>query len=75
MELFEQLKNIADKNGDGKIGFEDLETLKNGENNSLIDQLEQQADQNADGKLDISDLEGLNFQDLLGNITNLFGKK
>lgn len=75
MDLFEQLKNIADKNGDGKIGFDDLEALKNGENNPLIDQLEQQADQNADGKLDMADLEGLNFQDLLGNINNFFGKK
>jgi Ca2+-binding EF-hand superfamily protein len=74
MELLNQLTQLADKNGDGKLSVEDLESLKGGANDQILQQLQDKADQNGDGKLDISDLQNLNFNDLLGSITGLFGK-
>ncbi len=44
MSLLDDLKEKADLNGDGKLGPEDLESLKDGVNNEQIEKLKEFAD-------------------------------
>ena len=64
MSLVDDLKAKADLNGDGKLGPEDLESLKDGANNEQIEKLKEFADQNGDGKVDMEDIKSVD----LGNI-------
>ncbi len=64
MSLLDDLKAKADLNGDGKLGPEDLESLKDGANNEQIEKLKEFADQNGDGKVDMEDIKSVD----LGNI-------
>lgn len=78
MSLLDDIKAKADLNGDGKIGPEDLESLKNGENNEQLDQLKSVADQNGDGKLSFDDIKnfdlGKTVEDAKNALGGLFGK-
>lgn len=66
MSLVDDLKAKADLNGDGKLGPEDLEGLKDGANNEQIEKLKEAADQNGDNKIDIDDIKNVD----LGNLAN-----
>ena len=66
MSLLDDLKAKADLNGDGKLGPEDLESLKDGANNEQIEKLKEFADQNGDGKVDMEDIKSVD----LGNLAN-----
>ncbi len=66
MSLLDDLKAKADLNGDGKLGPEDLESLKDGANNEQIEKLKEFADQNGDGKLNLEDAKNID----LGNLAN-----
>ena len=75
MSLLEDLKKMADRNGDGRLSKEDLDSLKgnDGDNNQWIEKLKEKADHNGDGKIGKEDLSGLT--DSLGGMKNkLFGK-
>ena len=65
MSIFDDIKEKADANEDGKITKDDLEALKGGNHDEVLDQLKSKADANSDGKLDLADL-----QDLGGNLGN-----
>lgn len=75
MSLLDDLKSKADKNDDGRLDKDDLESLKNGDGNhdTWLDKLKDKADQNGDGKVGMDDFSGL--KDGLGGMKDkLFGK-
>lgn len=61
MSIFDSITKLADRNGDGKITKDDLDTLagKDGKTDELLQQLREQADRNEDGKIDIKDIQHL----------------
>ena len=79
MSLIDDLKAKADRNGDGKLNAEDLESLKDGLNNEQLDRLKQLADRNQDGKLSWDDVKNIDFGELVSdakdNLSGLFGNK
>ena len=79
MSLLDDIKAKADLNGDGKIGLEDLESLKDGANNEQLDKLKEIADQNGDHKLDLEDVKSFDFgkavEDAKNALGGLFGGK
>lgn len=79
MSLLDDIKAKADLNGDGKIGAEDLESLKNGTNNEQLDKLKELADRNSDGKIDFEDAKNFDLgkavEDVKNSLGGLFGGK
>ena len=79
MSLLDDIKAKADLNGDGKIGLEDLESLKDGTNNEQLDKLKEFADRNGDGKVDLEDVKNFDLgnlvQDAKDKLGGLFGGK
>ena len=72
MSLFDKIQSMIDQSGDGRIGFEDLEALRSGENGGAINELESIADHNQDGKLGMEDIQNLDAGGLLDEIKNRF---
>ena len=73
MSLVDDLKAKADRNGDGKISKEDLEGMKNGENDSHIDKLKDLADRNGDGKIGLDDAKNIDLGSLAGDAKSKLG--
>lgn len=73
MSLLDDIKAKADLNGDGKIGPEDLESLKDGTNNEQLDKLKEMADQNGDHKLDFEDVKNFDFGNVVDSVKNSLG--
>lgn len=84
MSILDDIKAKADANGDGKINADDLESLRNDENSSVIDKLKETA-LGSDGKFSMEDVQR-NFEDLKKNagdavdkakdsLGNIFGGK
>jgi hypothetical protein len=79
MNLFNIIKERADINGDGKLTPQDLDSLKDGNNNEALDKLKDLADRNSDGKLSLDDVKDIDFNNAVGDLNNklgsLFGSK
>jgi Ca2+-binding EF-hand superfamily protein len=73
------LKTKADANGDGRLNFEDLTSLKGKMSGEQFEQLKKLADRNTDGSINFEDVKGLDFGSALDDAKNklgdLFGKK
>jgi hypothetical protein len=77
MSFFDDLKAKADRNDDGKINMDDLESLRGGDNDGLIDRLKEKA-AGSDGKLDMDDVKSQlsDWSDKAkDSIGSLFGNK
>lgn len=72
MNLLDQLKNAADRNGDGRLNKDDLEALKDGSNNEILDKMKDMADQNNDGKVSFDDVKDFNLGGAIGDLKNKF---
>lgn len=72
MNILDQLKGLADRNGDGKINKEDLDALKDGSNDSVLDKLKEVADQNDDGKLNLDDAKNIDFGSTFEDLKSKF---
>lgn len=72
MSIFDQLKEKADQNGDGRLNKDDLEALKDGNNDELLDKLKDAADQNDDGKLSFDDAKSFDLGETFGDLKNKF---
>ena len=70
MGLIDDIKAKADKNGDGKASKEDLESLRDGNNDGVIDKLKSIADQNGDGKISLDDVKSIDLGATFGDIKN-----
>ena len=70
MNIFDELKQKADANDDGKITKDDLEALRgSGEgDDSLLDKLKEAADQNDDGKLNLDDVKSIDVGDTISDL-------
>lgn len=68
MDIFGKLQEAVDRNGDGKISKEDLEALKEFDNNGILDKLKSVADQNNDGKISLDDAKNIDLGGTLGDI-------
>lgn len=73
MSLLDDIKAKADLNGDGKIGTEDLESLKDGANNGQLDKLKEFADRNGDGKIDFEDVKNFDLGKAVEDVKNGLG--
>ncbi len=71
MSLIEDIKAKADQSGDGKVSKDDLESMKDGNNDGIIDKLKGMADQNEDGRLSFDDIKSI---DLGGTLKDIKGK-
>lgn len=76
MDLFSEVKKLADANGDGKLSTDDIAALreKYPEQSGMLDKAKELADQNNDGKVDLRDLQNLNLGDIAGHIGSMLGK-
>lgn len=70
MGLLEDIKAKIDQNDDGKATKEDLDSLKDGDNDGVIDKLKSIADQNDDDKLNFDDVKNIDLGATFGDIKN-----
>ena len=77
MNLYDEVRKLADANGDGKINKDDVEKLREQypDQGNVLDKVKAAADTNDDGKIGIDDLQQLNLGELLGDAKSLFGDK
>lgn len=55
--MLDRIKAMADRNNDGKLDKNDLESLRGDNNGLMIDKLKAKADANNDGKLSMDDIK------------------
>ncbi|HET6622357.1 MAG TPA: EF-hand domain-containing protein [Candidatus Saccharimonadales bacterium] len=70
MSLLDDIKAKLDTNQDGRVSRDDLEALKNGDQDrdTKIEELKSHADQTDDGKLSFDDIKNFDFGGMIDNL-------
>jgi|AntRauTorckE6833_2_1112554.scaffolds.fasta_scaffold00450_8 Ca2+-binding EF-hand superfamily protein len=73
MSIFDEIKQLADQNDDGKLTKDDLEGLKEKMSSEKVEELKNMADQNGDGKLNLDDVKSIDLGGALDDVKKQFG--